>query len=177
MKGFNKILWFIIQIISFYKYLCQKFCGIDSNTYEVKYPSYKPGINSRNQRPIQIYIERNGLSALSNSYSRNNVSYALNFTIEKLQKLIEFKPLNYRIAIERNDLVSWGFENYPTELLNGIDTDLIVLIKIVDDGEYLTKSELKYIDEEKERQVAYINASFHNDINDINYEYQSHICI
>ena len=168
MKGFNKILWFIIQIISFYKYLCQKFCGIDSNTYEVKYPSYKPGINSRNQRPIQIYIERNGLSPLSNSYSRNNVSYALNFTIEKLQKLIEVKPLNYRIAIERNDLVSWGFENYPTELLNGIDTDLIVLIKIVDDGEYLTKSELKYIDEVTKRPIVailYIDSNYVTPIN------------
>ena len=33
------------------------------------------------------------------------------------------------------------------------------------------KCELKYINEEKERQDAYINASFHNDINNINYDY------
>ena len=43
-------------------------------------------------------------------------------------------------------------------------------IKVNSAPEYV-KCELKYIDEEKERQVAYINASFHNDINNINYEY------
>ena len=43
-------------------------------------------------------------------------------------------------------------------------------IKVNSAPEYV-KCELKYIDEERERQVAYINASFHNDINDINYEY------
>jgi hypothetical protein len=43
-------------------------------------------------------------------------------------------------------------------------------IKVNSAPEYV-KCELKYINEEKERQDAYINASFHNDINDINYEY------
>ena len=81
----------------------------------------------------------------------------MNFTNIILQKLIKVKPLNYTFAINENDLNNWGFDEseYNQIITHGIDTDLIVLIKYLEDEEsYKMSSEPKYIDEYTKRPIV-----------------------
>ena len=104
-----------------------------------------------NYQAIQIHVDTSSIQALKNRLSTNrfnNISVALNNTIKIIQKLIKVKPLNYTFAIDNNDLISWGLteEEY--------DSDLIIIVKLLEDEEFYFSSEPKYIDEKTRRPIV-----------------------
>ena len=152
-------LWLLIFfiIIKLIKNQTVYYCGINRMNYEVKFPLKKQiKTNDENYRAIQIHLETKSITKLS-AKRLNFTNIALNNIIIILQKLIKVKPLNYTFAINENDLNNWGFDEseYNQIITQGIDTDLIVLIKYLEDEEsYKMSSEPKYIDEYTKRPIV-----------------------
>ena len=147
MSTFPKLFlfFFILKIIK-----SQIYCGIGQIKYNVSFPTKKQvKLTDENYRPIQIHIEPTSFTDYINIPSKvNKTFFAMNYAVKILQKLIKVKPLNYTISIEPNDLDKWGITKYRNNIINGMDTDLIVLIKFIDSpSNYYMSSEPKYIDE------------------------------
>ena len=161
----NFIIFIIIRVFN-----CQLYCGINQITVNYDYPTrMRPKLSSdTNYRSIQIYLDTTDLNENINNKKLNITITALNSIVKVLQKLIEVKQLNYEIVIDENALNNWGITNYSSDLLKGIDTDLIVLFKFIeDDVNYYMSSEPKYIDEETKRPIVgiiYITDKMFSDI-------------
>ena len=168
MSKYSKLFHFIIFII-IKNFNCQIYCGISQINYNVSFAIKKESITTDEKyRPIQIYIVSSSLSDFLLPRKLNTTIFALNYTVKILQKLINVKPLNYTIAINGNDLNNWGFANNQN-LINGINTDLIILIKYIDEPEenYYMSSEPKYIDEYTKRPIVGIIYIYDRFISDI----------
>ena len=148
----NFIIFIIIKVFN-----CQLYCGINQININYDYPTKKELklSSDTNYRPIQIYFDTTNLNNDDINKKKLNITItALNSIVKILQKLIEVKQLNYKIVIDENDLNNWGFTDYSPNLLSGIDTDLIVLFKFIEDNNYYMSSEPKYIDEETKRPIV-----------------------
>ena len=154
MSTFPKLFlfFFILKIIK-----SQIYCGIGQIKYNVSFPKKKQvKLTDENYRPIQIHIEPTSFTDYINIPSKvNKTFFAMNYAVKILQKLIKVKPLNYTISIEPNDLDKWGITKCRNNIINGMDTDLIVLIKFIDSpSNYYMSSEPKYIDEYTKRPIV-----------------------
>ena len=166
MSEFSK---FFLILITLKLFKFQIYCGIGYINYNVSFPTKKPlKSTDDNYRPIKIYIESSSLSVyMYNQQRLNIIRTALNYTANILKELIEVKPINYKIAVSQNDLNNWGFNNNNSDLIDGIDSDLIILIKYVPERNYYMSSEPKYIDEHSKRPIVgivYISEVFYEKI-------------
>ena len=155
VKFFNLCLLVICSFLKLVK--DQKYCGINEIKYSVKNPIIKQSKSvDGNYRPIKIHLDTNSLKSNLNSNRFNLTNTALNYTLKIIQKLIKVKPLHYTFAIDKNDLINWGFEEeeYDDSVTNEIDADLILLIKCHDNNDYYFSSEPKYIDEDTKRPIV-----------------------
>ena len=160
-------LWHILLFI-FMKFInTQTYCGIGQINYNVSFPTKKvPKTANENFHPIQIFIDKTSIQNDMPQKKLNYTNIALNEVVKILEKLIKVKSLNYKISIDENDLNNWRIQDYDTKILNGIDTDLIVIIKYVEENYYMS-SEPKYIDKDTKRPIVgiiYISDKFTYDI-------------
>ena len=160
-------LWHILLFI-FMKFINpQTYCGIGQINYNVSFPTKKvPKTSNENFHPIQIFIDKTSIQNDMPQKKLNYTNIALNEVVKILEKLIKVKSLNYKISIDENDLNNWRIQDYDTKILNGIDTDLIVIIKYVEENYYMS-SEPKYIDKDTKRPIVgiiYISDKFTYDI-------------
>ena len=160
------IIFLLLKLIK-----SQIYCGIKYINYNVSFPTKKPTKSADdNYKPIKIYLEYSSLSDyILNSQQLYNITFSLDYVANILQELIEVKPLNYKISIEKNDLDNWGITINNSDILNGIDTDLIIFIKYIFSApeNYYMSSEPKYIDEYSKRPIVgivYISNKFISDI-------------
>ena len=163
-KLYNFLLFIIIKFVN-----CQIYCGINQIKYNITFPKQKIQKISpnTNYRPIQIHLDTTSLSDYIMPSKLNITITALNSTVKMLQKLIKVKELNYKIVINQNDLNKWGISKYSQTLTQGIDTDLIVLVKYIENGNFYMSSEPKYIDENTKRPIVGIIYIYDRFISDV----------
>ena len=146
-------------------------CGIDKIKQNVKtynISRFQKSISSKNRKlndefkPIRLYISKSLLNFyLSTTLSetlRTKFYQSINEIIGHTQKLINVRPLNYKIQVDldmlKNETLYYnvdGMEIYDSNLTNGVDKDLVIILKFVSDSYAYSKILVK--DNETNRAI------------------------
>ena len=189
MAKIYKLSYYIIFIILKHL-LCVKYCGVGLNKYQVKFPPLSDNsktnnnrirrLQTNNFRPIKIYLETSSIDYLKQWMSENinelnKILEAVNYVANSLQKIIKVRPLNYKISIRNEDLVSWSLGDIKEELKenNGVDKDLIIFMKITQSLSQnipISNFDIKYIDQDTKRPIVGIITL---NINQINFDMEN----
>ena len=136
--------------------------------------------DTNNYEPIRIFSDYSYIKFQSkdNSYLtliEKEVEKEMDNAIKIVQKLINVNPLTNPInKITSEDLTQWGFnpDKISNQLLSGIETDLVILLKFIDSGEEnllldnnITSFSTKFILDEKTNRPIVGTIYINNNIN------------
>ena len=172
MVIFSKLMFFINCFIIKFIVGDVKYCGIGNYKYDVTNPPITNRILNENNntirnldtnefRPIKIYLDTTQIESLGrlsmiDQDTINTIKEALQYTSNIIEKLIKVKPLNYRISIRYDDLTKWNIDVKDELKENGVDKDLVIILRALSTNLYKASFEHKYIDPYLKRPIVAI---------------------